>query len=167
MVAATGLNQCEKLNYLSALYEADLSPSTRTLLHRFLDRPASLLWSSERLAKSIHRSARTVERSLAELRGLGIITTVRRQRQTLVKVLQLDRLKAVLRHGVETAKRACAASLTLLRRGISLTRQVRPAISIDILKQADEGTPWRVQAAPSASLLRALGMTTGEKRRKP
>lgn len=165
--AATPLNSCEKLNYMSVLYEADFSPSTRTLLHRFLDRPASLLWSSERLAKSIHRSVRTVERSLAELRSLGIITTVRRQRQTVVKVLQLDRLKAVLRHGVETAKSACAASIALLRRGNSLTRQVRRVISILDIRTPDETTPWRVQASPSASLLRSLAMMTGEKRRKP
>lgn len=163
MIAVTSLNRCEKLDLSSVCYEADFTPSAAKLLHRFIDRPASLLWSSERLAKSIQRSVRTVERALAELVGLGIIETVRRRRQTLVKRLVPHRIVAVKKAGVDAAKRACAVSMSLLARGKSLTRQVGRPISILDFKKADEGA-WRVQAAPSASLLAAMGVKSGSRR---
>lgn len=155
------LNQCDKLNLISVVYDADLGPSTQKLLHRFIDRPASLLWSSERLAKSIARSVRTVERSLAELRSLGILSTVRRRRQTLLKVLSPDRVVAVGRAGVEAARKACEAAMALLGQGKFFTRQVRRPISIDDIKRVDERAPWRVQGPPSASLRRLAAMLTG------
>lgn len=167
MIAAPSLNRCEKLSLLSMLYEADLSPSATRLLHRFIDRPASLLWSSERLAKSIHRSVRTVERSLAELRSLGIVSTFRRRRQTLVKGVCPDRIYALARAGKDAAKAACAAAISMLRRGNFLTRQDRRPMSIMDMKRADESAPWRVPGPASPSLLRLMGMLTGEKRRGP
>ena len=96
MIAAPSLNRCEKLSLLRLLYVADLRPSTLKLLHQFIDNAASLLWSSERLAKSISRSARTVDYALAELKQLGIITTVRRRRGTMCKSLNVRRCYEVL-----------------------------------------------------------------------
>ena len=104
MIAAPSLNRCEKLSLLRLLYVADLRPSTLKLLHQFIDNAASLLWSSERLAKSISRSARTVDYALAELKQLGIITTVRRRRGTMCKSLNVGRCYEVLGNGVAAAK---------------------------------------------------------------
>lgn len=161
------LNRCEKLQLLTVIYDADLGPTTKVLLHRFVDMPASLLWSSERLAKSCRRSLATVERCLRELKELGIISTVRRRRQTLVKILDVQRIRALAYEGVSAAKKACAVAMSLLKRGNFLTPQVRGPMSIIGYKRADEGASWRVQGSPSSSLLRALGMRTGETRRNP
>ena len=158
------LNQCEKLNLLSISYEADLPARAIKLLHRFIDRPASLLWSSERLAKSLHCSVRTIERTLRELKELGIVSIVRRRRQTVVKILNPHRIKALAYVGCEAAKAACAAAKSLLERGKSLTRQVWRPMSILVDKKADEGASWRVQKPASAALLRYMGLPTGERR---
>ena len=167
MIAAPSLNRCEKLSLLSIGYKSDLPPSAARLLHLFIDNAASLLWSSERLAKAIRRSLSTVERSLAELRSLGIISTVRRRRQTCIKVLCVERIRALGEQGVAAAKAACAAAIALVRQGKSLIPHFRRPISISDIKQADEKTPWRLERPPSASLLRLMGMLTGEKRRGP
>ncbi len=159
------LNQCEKLNLLSISYEADLPTRAVRLLHRFVDRPASLLWSSERLAKSMHCSVRTIERTLSELKQLGIISIVRRRRQTLVKILNHDRIRALAHVGCEAAKAACAAAKSLLERGKSLTRQGWRPISILDSKKADENAPWRVQGPASDAQRRFMGLPTGERRR--
>jgi DNA-binding transcriptional regulator YhcF (GntR family) len=158
------LNRCDKLDLLSVLYDADLGPSTKVLLHRFIDRPASLLWSSERLAKSIRRSLATVERCLRELKELGIISTVRRRRQTVVKMLDVQRIRALAYSGVSAAKRACQTAMSLLKRGNFLTPQVRRPISIIDIRGQEEA-PWKVQQPASAALLRFMGLPTGEKRR--
>lgn len=159
------LNQCEKLRLLSISYEADLPARAIKLLHRFIDRPASLLWSSERLAKSLHCSVRTIERTLKELKELGIVSIVRRRRQTVVKVLNQHRIQALAFVGRDAAKAACAAAKSLLERGKFLTRQVwRPVIHLDN-KKADEEASWRVQKPANAALLRFMGLPTGEKRR--
>lgn len=158
------VNRCEKLNLLSVAYKSDLPPSAVKLLHLFIDNAASLLWSSERLAKAIRRSLSTVERSLAELRSLGIISTVRRRRQTLIKVLCPGRIYALGRAGVEAAKAACAAAIAMVRQGKFLTRHQSRPVSISDIKLVDEGAPWRVQGPPSPSLRRLMGMQTGEKR---
>lgn len=159
------LNQCEKLNLLSIGYEADLPARAVRLLHRFIDRPASLLWSSERLAKSLFCSVRTIERTLAELKELGIVSIVRRRRSTMVKILNLDRIRALAYVGRDAAKAACAAAKSLLERGKSLTRQVWRPISLLDSKKADENAPWKVQSPAPDYLRRFMGLPTGERRR--
>jgi hypothetical protein len=165
--AAPVLNQCEKLNLLSIVYDAELSVSSIRLLSRFIDRPASLLWSSERLAKSIQRSVRTVERSIAELRALGILETVRRGIFTLLKVLRPERIVALGKAGAAAAKEACATAKSLIVRVNPFTRQSRRPISSLDIKKGDENAPWKVQGPAPDYLLRYMGLPTGEKRRKP
>lgn len=164
-VAAHALNRCEKLNLLSIGYNADLSPSAMRLYHRFVDQPDSCFWSSERLAASIRRCIRTVERALAELRTAGVLKTVRRRRRTMIKALVPEKIIDLSREGTAAAKRACAAVVALLRRGKSLTRQDRRPISILDIKKVDESTPWRVQGAPTPSLLRLMAQLDDPKRR--
>lgn len=161
MIDAPPLNRCEKLRLLSLLYTVDLSPSTMKLLHRFIDMPASLLWSSARLAISIRRSLRTVDAAMAELKGLGIITVTRRRRGTMVKVLNLSRVEALLRGGVAAAKKAAEVAKSLLGRSKFLIRNnLRPISILDIRKgvEADRrgATPY---------LLKALGLPVPPGRR--
>lgn len=161
MIDAPTLNRCEKLRLLGLLYTVDLSPSTRTILHRLIDQPGACFWSSARLAISIRRSLRTVDAALAELKQLGIITVIRRRRGTMVKVLNLSRVEALFRGGVAAAKKAAEVAKALLGRGKFLTRNnLRPISILDIRKgvEADRrgATPY---------LLKALGLPVPPGRR--
>lgn len=165
-IAVPGLNQCEKLNLLRIVYDAELSVSTIRLLSRFIDQPNSLLWSSRRLAQSIQRSVRTVERSIAELRELGIIETARRGIYTMSKTIRPERIVALGKAGAAASKKASAVAKSLLAKGKFFTRQVCQRISILEDKIADEDAVWRVQGAPTPSLLASLGLRTGKRRRE-
>jgi DNA-binding transcriptional regulator YhcF (GntR family) len=161
------LNSAQKLNLLSISYQADLPGRAARLLHRFIDRPDSLLWSSLRLANSLHCSVSTIERALRELKELGIISVVRRRRSSLVKVLNPDRIKALAYVGREAAKAAYEAAKLLVWKAKSLSRQIQ-RLHVHFSKTvADEEAPWRVQGPAKDYHRRFMGLPTGEKRRKP
>lgn len=161
------LNRSEKLNLVSISYQADLPGRAARLLHRFIDSPEALLWSSLRLASSLHCSVSTIERALRELKELGIISVVRRRRSSLVKVLNPDRIKALAYVGREAAKAAYEAAKQLVWKAKILSRQIQRLHAHISKKEADEGAAWRVPGRATPSLLRSLGLRTGERRRKP
>lgn len=159
MFAASAICTREKLNLVSIGYRADLSLSATRVLHLMIDITGATLWSSERLAKAIKRSVRTVERALAELRSLGVLKTVRRRRQTLVKSLCPEKIHALGMAGAAASRKACEAAVSMLKSG--LTRQSwRPISKLEI----NRGLIHVASIAKSeksdatASLLRAMGM---------
>lgn len=165
MFEARALCTSEKLNLISCGYKAELSPSATKLLHLMIDMTGAVMWSSERLAKSIKRSVRTVERAIAELRAVGALRTVRRRRQTLVKVLDRAAIHRMGMIGAAASRKACEAAVSLLRSG--LTRHSwRPISKIDISRGLSKvASIAKVENSDaSASLLKALGLLPGRKR---
>lgn len=135
MFAAPPLNQCEKLNLISAAYNADMPRSATRLLHLLIDKPGALLWSTDRLAKAIKRSVRTVERAIADLRAYGAIKTVRRgPKQTLQKVLQHKAIDMLGRIGAAASRKACETLKAVSWR--VLPDRFRPRISIKDIHSA-------------------------------
>lgn len=153
-----------KLALLKALRTVDLTPTAKDILSFFIDEADSRKWSTERLSHAVRKHPRTVDLALAELRAAGFIQSVYRRRQTSVKVLLVDAILAAVKRGVLSAKAKASAAISLLRRGFQASQRISANIHLGRLRD-EIGGSWRVQTAPSASLLTSLGMQAGERRR--
>lgn len=152
-----------KLSLMKALRVMKLTSTAKDVLSFFIDEVASRSWSTDRLALAVRKHPRTVDRALAELRAAGFITVLYRRRRTSVKVLCVGAILEAVKHGVEVAKQKASAAISLLRKGFQASARVSANVHLGRLKD-DTGGFWRVQAAPSASLLASLGMRTGPRR---
>lgn len=153
-----------KLALLKALRTVSLTPTAKDVLSFFIDEVASRQWSTERLALAVRKHPRTVDLALAELRAAGFIQSVYRRRRTALKVLVVGAILQAVKDGVRTAKVKATAAISLIRQGFQASQRISSNFHLGLLKD-ETNAPWRVQSRPSAALLRALGMQTGEKRR--
>lgn len=146
-----------KLRLLEAARRLRLRCSTGRLLEELIDNPNSRQWSNDRLAESLCYRPRTIELALAELRLHGFISMGYRRQMTAIKHICVDAILLAVKHGVESAKRACAAAKAMIRRGFQDPQRIAPYIH-SYFKRDEQSAKWRVQTPPSASLLRSLGL---------
>lgn len=164
MIEQSSLCIAMKLALLKALRTVSLTPTAKDILSYFIDETASRLWSTERLALAVRKHPRTVDLALAELRSAGFVATVYRRRKPSQKVLQVEAILEAVKHGVQVAREKAFAAIALLRKGFQASQRISANIQLGLLRGRNS-SPWDQPAAPSAALLRALGMQTGEKRR--
>lgn len=152
-----------KLALMKASRVVKMTPTAKAVLHFFIDEASSRAWSLLRLAHAVGRSPRAVDAAIAQLKELGFIATVHRRRATALRVVNVDAILAAVKGGVERAKQASAAAISMIRRGVQASRISASNIHSH-LEKVLENTPWRSQGAPTPSLLRALGMPGGTNR---
>lgn len=153
-----------KLRLLEAARRLRLRRSTGRVLEELVDNPRSAYWSNDRMAASLMFSVRTVELALAELRAHGFLRMQYRRKMTAIKRICVDAVLLAVAHGVEAAKRACEAAKSLIRKRIQDPQRISAYIH-SCFKNGDESASWRVQGAPSPSLLRSLGLLGDPSRR--
>lgn len=162
-IATLAVNAAEKRNLMSAAYKADMPLTATRLLLLLIDRPGALLWSTDRLAKALKRSVRTVERAIAKLVAFGAIKTVRRARKlTMLKVLQHKAILTMASIGAAASRKACETRRSVSWRVLP-DRWRRPISNKDIISGlAKLATIAKVEKSDaSASLLRSVAARPG------
>lgn len=158
------LNRCTKLNLFRAMRVVQMTPTAARVLQFLIDDETAWGWSLRRFGHAVGKHPRTIDGAVAELKQLGFIDVLYRRRQTAIKVLRVDAILTATSRAVAVAKQAAKAAISMFRRGFQASQKSATNIHLDILGGA-ESAPWRKQEAPSASLLRSLGMRVGARRR--
>lgn len=120
MIEARRLVAAEKFELLELLYRrlpdgTRLKPSTKALLYLFADCERALHWSNARIAETLGYSCRTIVTAMNELREWGILTSVRRQRETSTRFLWLDAAREITAKAVSSIRKTCAFAVAALR----------------------------------------------------
>lgn len=147
-----------------------LKRSTAYVLMELVDNPNSRAWSNDTMAHATGFHVRTIELALAELRLHGFISMQYRRNMTAIKHLCVEAILRAVEHGVEVAKKARAAAKSLGLRALSRIRNPKRRISKKVILEALDrvsriASTEKSDATPS--LLRSMGLLTGEMRRKP
>lgn len=125
MIEARPLVAAEKFELLELLYRrlpcgSRIKPSTKALIYLFADCQRALHWSNARIAETLGYSMRTIARAMTELRSLGIISSVRKRRQTSQRYLWLEKAREIRSTAVGLIKQNCAIAVALYRRGLEV-----------------------------------------------
>lgn len=167
-IALPILNQCTKLRLMKVLRSVDMMPTSRMVLEFLIDEPGAAYWARTRFAAACRRQPRTIDLAFAELKRLGFIDVRYRRRKSCVKVLAVDAIMAAIDRATAIAKAvAKAAKAVWNAKSWARANKLRSHISTDypfIEDKGGESAAWRVQGAPTSSLLRAMGLLTGSRR---
>lgn len=130
MIKARPLVAAEKLEILELLYRRlpngkRLKPSTKALTYLFCDCAASLHWSVARIAETLGYSVRMVAYALQQLRTSGVLTAIRKRRQTSQRFICLQKVREIGASSVSLIKQKCASAVAALRAGFDLQRGAR------------------------------------------
>lgn len=163
-IAIPVLDRCTKQALFRALRTVKMTFTARMVLEFLFDDETAHAWSLRRFAFAVDRQPRTVDAAIAELKRLGFLTVHYRRRGTAIKVIDVDAILQATNRAVAIAKASAKAAISLFRRTVQASLKSATSIHLDINRGAEDAK-WRVQEAPTASLLRSLGMRVSPKRR--
>lgn len=130
MIEAHRILVAEKLHLLELLYRrlpdgTRLKPSTKALLHLFADCESALHWSVARIAETLGYSMRTIVTASNELREWGILSSVRKRRETSQRFISLDAAREITHKAVISIRNRCAIAVAALRSGLEVKQPAR------------------------------------------
>lgn len=147
-------NTAEKLQLLELV--ATVRPNGKRwgaasarLVHLLVNKPASRLWSSARLAIALGYGLRTIDRALAELRQAGVVECVRRRRGTMEK-------RICLAAALDGLRRGTAWAIATATKAIRNRRMFDPPSLAVSEHLGSSSAPWRTAGPASPALLRLL-----------